>query len=215
MSDDLRVGVAKGRGLGPCLRLFEGAGINLPPPFAAGRSTVFALPERDVLLVLLRGRDLPGLLEEGHLDAAISSSIWFREHPSTNTPRAVLDIGRCRLSLIVPRASAEATVNRICTRFPRTTRELSRTLTPRADVVVMDGCNEVALALGFADAIVDIVETGWSLDHFSLVERELLCDVTHGIWTSRRSRVDLQRLQRLLPGVSWCEDEAGVGNALI
>ena len=57
--------------------------------------------------------------------------------------------------------------------------------------------------VGAVDAIVDIVETGWTLHALALRERRVLCNVGHEI-RIRPDRDDvIPRLRQLFPTVDW------------
>jgi ATP phosphoribosyltransferase len=177
----MRIGIAKGRGFAECLEMVAATGIELPRDFRSGRLTI--VDTGDVRVVAARGSDLPWLLREGHVDVAAGSSVWFEEASHPAIAEAVeLDLCRCRLSLIAPE---HASLRRVCTRFPNLTRKGLARRAPEAELVFLAGSNEIALTMGFADAIVDIVETGWTLRRFSLGEVEVLLPVHHAIWTRR------------------------------
>jgi ATP phosphoribosyltransferase len=200
----IRIAIGKGRGNSKCLRFFERGRIKIPQEFHSGRLTILESYIPSVVLVQARGIDLPWMLEKGYVDCAIGSSIWFIEHEAFNFVKgADLDIRSCRLSLIIPQNWVNKPLNRVCTRFPKTTMRKSHLLDNNTKIIHMAGCNEVALSLGFADAIVDIVETGWSLRNMYLAELEVLCLVQHGIWLKENRPGLLKSLHTLMPGVNW------------
>ncbi|HEX7191977.1 MAG TPA: ATP phosphoribosyltransferase [Thermoanaerobaculia bacterium] len=182
MSAVIRIGIAKGRGFLECASLLRGEkNIELPEEFLRERLTV--VEDAGTQVIALRGSDLPWLLGKGHIDVAVGSSVWFAEHDGGSTMEALpLNVGCCRLSLM---AHAGSAVRRICTRFPSLTRSRLRARYPEAEIITMAGSNEVSIVLGFADAIVDVVETGWTLCRFGLRELEVLEHVRHGIWVRR------------------------------
>jgi ATP phosphoribosyltransferase len=200
----LRIGIAKGRGFDDCLQLLAPAGIVVPAEFERGRLPVFA-GSPEVLLAQLRGGDLAWLLEQGHLDAVIANRLIMMEHAGPGLVEvATLGIRPCRLSLIVQAGRTGHAIKRVCTRYPNTTLREVRGFAPDSEIVWMSGSHEVSLVLGFADAIVDVVETGWTLAAMGLEEVKVLCqDLCHGIWTRCDDPVSQQRARRLLSHVEW------------
>ena len=199
----MRLGISKGRGFHDSLQILAAAGICAPADFRSGRLPVFHAPAQDLVCAQTRASDLPWLVERGFLDMAVASPILMEEHGSSRLVElAPLDIQLCRLSLIVPRGRPPGPVRRVCTRFPNLTLRRARVLEPGAEILRLSGSHEVALALGFADAIVDIVETGWTLAAMDLEELEVLCPrITHGVWARLGDEASGDWLRTFLPGV--------------
>jgi ATP phosphoribosyltransferase len=201
--------------------LMRASGVQLPNDFRACRITVHRVPEHCLDVFILRGEDLPSLLASRHLDAAVGSSIVFDEHDVDRACRvgAVLDIGDCRLSLIERHDARfaremETGGRLLCTRYPRTAARLLAEYGDGAwDIHALSGCVETALFLGLSDAIVDIVETGWTLQALALREQRILCTVRHQIRLRSEGSELLSRLRALMPQVAWRSD-SGRGSDL-
>jgi len=103
--------------------------------------------------------------------------------------------GRCRLSLIASAKTFTSAAPRVCTRFVN----LARRFVPEADVMELHGCNEIALPLGAADYVVDVVETGRTLEEMELEEVKVLTEIGYGLWSTRRLA---QHCDRLLDSAS-------------
>jgi ATP phosphoribosyltransferase len=198
----LRIGFAKGRGAAECMDLMVAGGVRLPDELRAGRMTVHRVPEHELACYVVRGDDLPSLLAAGYLDAAIGSSIVFDEHAGETTLAAVLEIGRCRLSLITLGPDAPAGP-RLCTRYPRVAARWLGDHDGAWHMHVLHGCVEAGLFLGVCDAIADIVETGWTLRTLGLHEQRALCVVQHQVRV-RPDNLDVRdRLRALMPSAAW------------
>jgi ATP phosphoribosyltransferase len=84
------------------------------------------------------------------------------------TTRLALGIGKCRLALCVPddagiTTAAQLDGKRLATSFPNITRRYLAQHKADAHLVNLGGSVEIMVALGVADAIVDLVETGSTL----------------------------------------------------
>jgi ATP phosphoribosyltransferase len=215
----LRIGFAKGRGAAESIDLMRSAGVLVPAEFRACRMTMHHVPQHDVDCFILRGEDIPPLLASGHLDAAVASSIVLDEHAVDGARRvgAVLDIGLCRLSLIVPWDPAlpqHTGPGRLCTRYPRTAARLLAACGAGGwEIRRLAGCVEAGLFLGLSDAIVDIVETGWTLKALALREHRVLCSVQHQVRLRSQGADPLPRMRALMPEVLWESEPESIRSA--
>lgn len=127
-------------------------------------------------VTFLRTDDIPVLCAEGAIDLGITGSDLVEEagvdeaqpdRPAV-TERMKLGLGACRLAVCVPEASPviepkDLAGDRIATSFPHVTRNYLTGHGVTCHVVELTGSVEVMIALGIADAIVDLVETGSTL----------------------------------------------------
>ncbi len=116
-------------------------------------------------VVLVRGRDIPGLVTAGVVDMAILGRDVAEESGAALWSSAGLGFGMCRLMLAVPDGVVwdPARPWRIATRYPRLTRRWLEDQRVDAQVTTLTGSVEVAPRLGLADAVVDVVQTGETL----------------------------------------------------
>jgi ATP phosphoribosyltransferase len=121
-----------------------------------------------VEVTFLRTDDIPVLTAEGAIDLGITGADLVSESGAEVVHRLDLGVGTCRLALCVPDdASIDDPRNlagrRVATSFPRITRRWLADRGVEAHFVELSGSVEVMIALGVADAIVDLVETGSTL----------------------------------------------------
>jgi ATP phosphoribosyltransferase len=199
----MKLGISKGRGFLDCIQLLAEAGISVPADFRSGRLPIFNDPKLDLVCAQTRAGDLPWLLDQGFLDVAITSPIIMEEYGSAGLVElAPLNIQICRLSLIGELARGQVPPRRVCTRYPRVTLNRARSLMPGTEIIRLSGSHEISLSLGFADAIVDVVESGWTLQAMRLVEWEVLYPrVTHGLWAKCGDESSHDWLRTFLPAV--------------
>lgn len=166
MTTNLRIGIpSKGRLAELAGELLKEAGLN----FRRSDRSLFARC-RDVPIdvTFLRTEDIPVLCMEGAIDMGLTGADLIAEHRADVVTRLPLDIGHCRLAICVPeqgtiRAPQDLAGKRIATSFPNTTQEYLDRHHTAAHLVSLSGSVEVMIALGVADAIVDLVETGSTL----------------------------------------------------
>ncbi|MGH2608671.1 MAG: ATP phosphoribosyltransferase [Tepidiformaceae bacterium] len=122
--------------------------------------------ENDVEFYFLRPGDIPIYVANGILDAGITGKDFVTEKSLGLTLRADLNYGHSRLCAAVPVDSmvqtlAEVARVRLATSLPSIVR---RFFAPaEVDIVQLEGAVEIAVRLGIADAVVDVVDTGNTL----------------------------------------------------
>jgi len=118
-------------------------------------------------LVFLPAHDIPLYISSGRVDMGITGSDLVSETESEVECITKLGLGKCRLSVQTPIKDGVTDVKhlvgkRIATSFPNSTRKFFDTMDPEHKTVIstVSGSVEVSCALGLADAIVDLIETG-------------------------------------------------------
>lgn len=133
----------------------------------------------------MRPGDAAGWLAEGRLDAAFISTDTALENEIESWPS--LDLGFSRSDLIIACRSDASYANlvdldgaTVATHLPRWTERWLRTESVEAHVVHMGGSLEGVCAVGLADAIVDLRETGGSLqrNHLRVLAVGPACQAT-------------------------------------
>lgn len=123
-------------------------------------------PENDVEFYFLRPGDIPVYVANGILDAGITGKDFAAER--NHHPALLLDLnyGHSRLCAAVPVDSPARTLDdvaglRIATSFPA----IVRAAFPGRELrlVELEGAVEISVALGIAEAVVDVVDTGTTL----------------------------------------------------
>ena len=163
---NLRIGLpSKGRLAEQASDLLKQAGLRFR---RQDRSLFARVGEMPVDITFLRTDDIPILCAEGAIDMGITGSDLVRESGADVQTRLALGIGKCRLALCVPedatcQSPSDLDGCRVATSFPRTTDAFLKEHRADVHLVSISGSVEVMIALGVADAIVDLVETGSTL----------------------------------------------------
>ncbi len=163
---NFRIGVpSKGRLAEIASELLKEAGLS----FRRSERSLFARC-RDVPIdvTFLRTEDIPVLCAEGAIEMGITGSDLVAESGAEVVERLDLGVGQCRLAIgvlqeSVIRSPSQLDGCRIATSFPHNTERYLKQHGAAAHMVTLSGSVEVMIALGVADAIVDLVETGSTL----------------------------------------------------
>jgi len=122
--------------------------------------------ENQVEFYFLRPSDIPVYVSNGLLDAGITGQDFVAEKGVEPTQLLELHFGASRLCAAVPFDSPITTLEqvaelRIATSFPVITRKALGN--PDLKLVQLEGAVEIAVQLGIAEAVVDVVDTGRTL----------------------------------------------------
>ena len=169
----------KGRILEQAIPILKRAGIEPEPAFfeASDRRLQFSSNHLNIDIIRVRSFDVATFLAYGAAHLAIAGSDVLQEfnHPEIYAP-VDLGIGKCRLVV----AAQEDTVSlsdqrqwshlRVATKYPVTTRRYFAEKGVQVDCIKLNGAMEIAPNLGLCRRIVDLVETGATLNANGLVE---------------------------------------------
>jgi ATP phosphoribosyltransferase len=164
----LTVALSKGKLLNGASTLFRRAG--LPFPEDEGRKLVVLAGGLRFLFV--KDMDVPTYVEYGVADCGIAGRDVLLESGSDVYEPLDLGFGRCRLAVARPRGAAldyrRAATVRVASKYARVATAYFLERGVSAEVVKLAGSVELAAVLGLADCIVDVVETGRTLEENGL-----------------------------------------------
>lgn len=181
----LTIALAKGRMLQPAWQVLHGAGLvqgEAPKNLLLAEPTVPGGPR----VLIVRSSDVLTYVAAGVAQLGFTGKDMLLErNPGAAVQElADLSIGRCRISVAAPEETAAGILEpgnrrlRIATGLPNLAKDHFQRLGRTVDVIRLHGAVEVAPALGLADAVVDIVETGGTLRRHGLVEIAQVTPVT-------------------------------------
>lgn len=183
----LTIALSKGKLLAGAESLWHKAG--LPFPAAEGRKLV--VPLAGLRFLFVKDMDVPTYVEYGVADCGVAGRDVLLESDSEVYEPLDLGFGRCRLVVARPRGSGldyrRAATIRVATKYPKvaTAHFLERGVS--AEIVKLHGSVELAPGLGLADCIVDVVETGRTLEENGLESVETVADSSARLIVNRAS----------------------------
>ena len=197
---------AKGRLAEPALRLCADAGLSFE---TTERSLLVPCANAPVDLLLVRPSDIPEYVQDGVVDVGITGANLVVEARAGVETLAELGFGRCTLEAAVPADASQGAVEdldglRVATAYPVSTRQLLDARGIGVELVPVSGSVEAAPRLGLADAIVDLVSTGSTMDANGLRRVGVLLEsqaVLVGRPGGSEGRELVERLVLMLSGV--------------
>jgi len=181
----LTLALSKGRLLDETLPLLARACVIPVDDPRASRKLIVATRDPAVALVILRATDVPTYVRYGAADLGVVGKDVLLEHGTDNLYQPLdLGIGRCRLVVATRRDYDWAgSVQRgarigVATKYVNTAREHFAAKGVHVDLIKLYGSMELAPLAGLADAIVDLVSTGHTLQANDLVAVEEIMPIS-------------------------------------
>jgi ATP phosphoribosyltransferase len=181
----LTIALSKGRLLDETLPLLARVGIVPVEDPCASRKLILATSRADIALVILRATDVPTYVQYGAADLGVAGKDVLLEHGAEGLYQPLdLGIGRCRLVVATRRdydwahSVQRGARIRVATKYVRTAREHFAAKGMHVDLIRLYGSMELAPLAGLADAIVDLVSTGNTLQANDLVAVEDVMPIT-------------------------------------
>ena len=176
----LTVALSKGRICQEAAPLLARAGIELDEDPADSRRLCIATSVEDVRVLVLRAQDVPTFVERGAADLGVTGKDVLLEHRGAGLYEPLdLGIAKCRLVLAERLDARPARPRpRVATKYVETTRRFFAGKGMQAEIIRLYGSMEIAPAVGLADCIVDLVETGATLAANGLVVREEIAAIS-------------------------------------
>ena len=186
---NLIIALTKGRILEETLPLFERAGIVPSESLKKSRKLLFETNIKNVQFMLLRGSDVATYVEFGSADLGVVGRDLILEHGSDGFYEPLdLGIAQCRLMTAV-RSDRKITSGRItvATIYVNIAKQYFADQGKQIELIKLNGALELAPALGLADAIVDIVDTGKTLKANGLEAQNLIADISSRVIVNKAS----------------------------
>lgn len=198
----ITVALPKGRLQAPALERFRVAG--LVPDEEPGASRRLIIPVgRAARFVMLKDADVPLYVERGAADVGVCGLDQVLESGADLLTPVDFGFGKCRLCLAAPRGSTLTAETgrslRVASKYSRLATQWFQRRGVPVDLVRLSGSIELAAVCGLTDAIVDLVETGRTLEENGLAVVEELLQVSARLVVNRAAyRLKVEELLPLL-----------------
>lgn len=166
----ITIALSKGRIFEETAPLLKAAGIIARDDPEKSRKLILRTNRADVRLVIVRATDVPTYVQYGAADLGIAGKDVLDEHGGQGLYQPLdLKIARCRMVVAAPagfdyrRAVRQGARLKVATKYVRTAREHFAAKGVHVDLIKLYGSMELAPLTGLADAIVDLVSSGRTL----------------------------------------------------
>lgn len=165
----IKIALTKGRVEEQVVPLLEQCGVDVSGIKHKGRRLIF--DEDDTFeIILVKGPDVLTYLNNGSVHIGIVGSDILAEQQNSQYDMLDLEVGKCRFVLASTRDYNPHQVRRkiIATKYPTITKRYFQSIGEDVEIIKIEGSVELAPLIGLADAIVDITETGTTLQENDL-----------------------------------------------
>ena len=179
-SNRLRLALPKGRLTERTLDALRAAGLPIPADLTKNRKLIHDVSDytQDLLgagleLLLLKNNDVPIYVEHGVADIGVAGTdVLYESHVEVFRPYT-FPFGSCDIAIAAPVGTNAEHLRRkpwlrVATKYKRFARDHFAKRSMNVELIPLAGSVELAPTLGLADAILDLVETGRTLEENGL-----------------------------------------------
>jgi ATP phosphoribosyltransferase len=186
----LTFALAKGRLQDAALELFAASGIRVSDEELSSRRLALTDESGRYRFIFVKPADVPVYVEHGIADCGIVGRDVLLETGSDLLQPLDLKIGRCRIAVAAMKTTGpdnNSGMLRVATKYPRIAAAHFGKQGAPVEIIVLSGSVELAPALGLADCVVDLVETGRTLAENGLEVKEVITESTARLVVNRAS----------------------------
>lgn len=185
----ITIALSKGRIFKDTLPLLEKIGIRPVDDIKITRKLILDTNQDNIKLVLIRATDVPTYVQWGAADFGVTGKDVLLEHGGEGLYEPLdLQIAQCKLWVAgYPDADTRARRLRVASKYVNSARDFFHARGQQVELIKLYGSMELAPIVGLADVIVDLVETGNTLEANGLVPLEFICDISSRLVVNKAS----------------------------
>ncbi len=171
------------------LRLLARAGVRVSGEALASRRLAIEDESGRLRFIFVKPADVPVYVEHGIADCGIVGRDVLLEAGADLLQPLDLQISRCRIAVAAPRRARarDAGMLHVATKYPRIAGAHFGARGVPVEIIELSGSVELAPVLGLSDCIVDLVETGRTLEENGLAITETITESTGRLVVNRAS----------------------------
>ncbi len=169
--NSITIALSKGRIFDETAPMLKAAGIVALDDPETSRKLILTTNHANVWLIIVRASDVPTYVQYGAADIGIAGKDVLLEHGGAGFYQPLdLNIASCRMMVAVQKdfdyetAVRQGARLRVATKYLRTAQEHFAEKGMHVDLIKLYGSMELAPIVGLADAIVDLVSSGNTLN---------------------------------------------------
>ena len=142
-----------------------------------------------VKVLVIRGWDVPAYITSGsaHL-GVVGKDILMEKEEEEFVELSDLGLGKCRLSLAGTKNILSGSSKlRIATKYPKSATKFMNSIGIQAEIIYLNGAQEIAPILGLSDAIIDLVDSGATLKENGLKEIQTISEISTRLIANKAS----------------------------
>ena len=189
MTDKITLAISKGRILEETIPLLESMGMAPVEDINKTRKLLIDTENPMVRVVIIRATDVPTYVQYGAADLGIAGKDILMES-DTDGLHELLDLKIAKCKLMV--AGQENSLNqktrlRVATKYVRAAQQYFAREGKQVEIIKLYGSMELAPLTGLTDVIVDLVDTGKTLQANGLLQLEHIADISSRLVANKAS----------------------------
>jgi ATP phosphoribosyltransferase len=186
----ITIAIAKGRMQDDALAMLARAGVRLSDEALASRRLALTDQSGQYRFIFVKPADVPVYVEHGIADCGVvGRDVLLDSEPDLLLP---LDLGIARCQIVVAASDPKVMTRdfgmlRVATKYAHVASTHFGARGIPVEIIALSGSVELAPALGLADLIVDLVETGRTLQENGLSVVEVITESTGRLVVNRAS----------------------------
>ncbi len=203
----LTIALAKGRLAEQAVDLLEAAGTDCRVVKEKSRKLILEDEQAGLRFILAKPADVPTYVDYGAADIGIVGKDTLLEEGRSLYEVLNLGFGSCRMCVCGPQelcGRMDYLPNkRVATKYPRIARAYFESKRRESvEIIRLNGSVELAPLVGLAEVIVDIVESGRTLQENGLVVLETIAQISARLVVNRVSmKMKAERISNLIEAV--------------
>lgn len=200
----LTIALAKGRLAELSVEIFLSLGYNCGEMLGKTRKLIFTDEEHKVKFLLVKATDVPTYVEYGAADIGIVGRDTLLEEGRNLYEMLDLKFGKCRMCVCGPAQMREKLNStsglRVASKYPEIARDyFTGKKNMNIEIIKLNGSVELAPLTGLSEVIVDIVESGKTLEENGLSVLEEVCPLSARLIVNRVSaKMESDRIRALV-----------------
>ena len=200
----LTIALAKGRLAELAVDIFMSLGYDCAEMLTKTRKLIFTDEERKVRFLLVKAGDVPTYVEYGAADIGIVGRDTILEEGRNLYEMLDLGFGKCRMCVCGPEEMRDklSTTSglRVASKYPVIARDyFTGKKNINIEIIKLNGSVELAPLTGLSEVIVDIVESGKTLEENGLTVLEEVCPLSARLIVNRVSaKMESTRIKALV-----------------
>ncbi|MGP4071507.1 ATP phosphoribosyltransferase [Piscibacillus sp. B03] len=166
----IKIALTKGRLAEESMKIFEEVGIQFSSFYQDSRKLILPSDCGQYEIILVKALDVATYVENGAADLGIAGKDTLLEANANVFELVDLGFGKCRFA-VAGKAGFDlnqAVKLSVATKYPRVTTMFFKEKGKQIETIKLNGSVELAPLVGLSDVIVDIVETGRTLEENGL-----------------------------------------------
>lgn len=183
----IKIAVSKGRVAEDALAQLSKIGYSFAE---VPERQLWAIDEKnEIQLLFIKAQDVPTCVDGGYVDLGIVGRDVLLESDTSSYEVLDINISECRMCLAGPKNMKEfdGKYIRLASKYPKIARKYLDDIEKSGEITALQGSLELAPFMGISDYIVDLVESGKTLEAHGLVVYKELFKVSSVLIANKKT----------------------------